>query len=137
MQKNAMKCNKTQSKWCINKNGASKFIYICLRRIRSLLSLRLEPASQRGSSTSVTSSGKGFHCSLSLRHKEVVTDAVDGAEPPNKAGGDFLAESRWGSQPKLHSGHCHTLPHGGRQQSWYFEDSSHGDGLTEGLDDVQ
>jgi hypothetical protein len=21
--------------------------------------------------------------------------------------------------------------------SWYFEDSSHGDGLTEGLDDVQ
>jgi hypothetical protein len=29
------------------------------------------------------------------------------------------------------------LPHGGRQLSWYFGDSSHGDGLTEGLDDVQ
>jgi hypothetical protein len=29
------------------------------------------------------------------------------------------------------------LPHGGRQLSWYFEDGSHGDGLTEGLDGVQ
>jgi hypothetical protein len=27
------------------------------------------------------------------------------------------------------------LPHGGRQLSWEFGDSSHGDGLTEGLDD--
>jgi hypothetical protein len=26
MHKNAMKCNKTQSKWCINKHGASKII---------------------------------------------------------------------------------------------------------------
>jgi hypothetical protein len=26
------------------------------------------------------------------------------------------------------------LPHGGRQLSWEFRDSSHGDGLTEGLD---
>jgi hypothetical protein len=26
MQKNAMKCNKTQSKWCINKHRASKII---------------------------------------------------------------------------------------------------------------
>jgi hypothetical protein len=26
MRKNAMKCNKTQSKWCINKHGASKII---------------------------------------------------------------------------------------------------------------
>jgi hypothetical protein len=26
MDKNAMKCNKTQSKWCINKHGASKII---------------------------------------------------------------------------------------------------------------
>jgi hypothetical protein len=26
MHKNAMKCNKTQSKWCINKYGASKII---------------------------------------------------------------------------------------------------------------
>jgi hypothetical protein len=29
------------------------------------------------------------------------------------------------------------LPHGGRQLSWYFGDSSHGDGVTEGLDGVQ
>jgi hypothetical protein len=29
------------------------------------------------------------------------------------------------------------LPHGGRQLLWYFGDSSHGDGLTEGLDSVQ
>jgi hypothetical protein len=29
------------------------------------------------------------------------------------------------------------LPHGGRQLSWYFGDSSHGDGLMEGLDNVQ
>jgi hypothetical protein len=29
------------------------------------------------------------------------------------------------------------LPHGGRQLSWYFGDSSHGDGLTEGLDGLQ
>jgi hypothetical protein len=26
MHKNATKCNKTQSKWCINKRGASKII---------------------------------------------------------------------------------------------------------------
>jgi hypothetical protein len=26
MHKNALKCNKTQSKWCINKHGASKII---------------------------------------------------------------------------------------------------------------
>jgi hypothetical protein len=26
MHKNPMKCNKTQSKWCINKHGASKII---------------------------------------------------------------------------------------------------------------
>jgi hypothetical protein len=26
MHKNAMKCNKTESKWCINKHGASKII---------------------------------------------------------------------------------------------------------------
>jgi hypothetical protein len=26
MHKNVMKCNKTQSKWCINKHGASKII---------------------------------------------------------------------------------------------------------------
>jgi hypothetical protein len=26
MHKNAMKCNKTQSKWCINKHVASKII---------------------------------------------------------------------------------------------------------------
>jgi hypothetical protein len=26
MHKNAMKCNKTQSKWCVHKHGASKII---------------------------------------------------------------------------------------------------------------
>jgi hypothetical protein len=29
------------------------------------------------------------------------------------------------------------LPHGGRQLSWDFSDSSHEDGLTEGLDGVR
>jgi hypothetical protein len=53
------------------------------------------------------------------------------------AGGDLLAEGRCGSRPELHSGRCRMLPHGGRQSSWYFGDSSHGDGLTEGLDGVQ
>jgi hypothetical protein len=72
-----------------------------------------------------------------LEAGEVVADAVKGAEPSDKAEGDLLAESQWGSQPELHSGRCRTLPHGGCQLSWYFEDSSHGDGLTEGLDDVQ
>jgi hypothetical protein len=63
---------------------------------------------------------------------KIVTDAVGGAEPLDKTGGDLLAESRWGSQPELHSGRCRALPHGGRQLSWYFGDSSHGDGLMEG-----
>jgi hypothetical protein len=39
MHKNTMKCNKTQSKWCINKHGASKIIdtfemYQGCRRVR-------------------------------------------------------------------------------------------------------
>jgi hypothetical protein len=29
MHKNATKCNKILSKWCINKHGASKIIYTC------------------------------------------------------------------------------------------------------------
>jgi hypothetical protein len=29
------------------------------------------------------------------------------------------------------------LPHGGRKLSWEFRDSSHGDGLSEGLDGVR
>jgi hypothetical protein len=29
------------------------------------------------------------------------------------------------------------LPHGGRQLSWEFRDSSHGGGLTKGLDGVR
>jgi hypothetical protein len=33
MHKNAMKCNKIQSKWCINKHGASKTIDTFERRI--------------------------------------------------------------------------------------------------------
>jgi hypothetical protein len=72
-----------------------------------------------------------------LEAGEVVADTVECAKPPDKAGGNLPAESRWGSRPELHSDRCCTLPHGGRQLSWYFEDSSHGDGLTEGLDGVQ
>jgi hypothetical protein len=72
-----------------------------------------------------------------LEAGEIVADAVEGAEPPDKAGGDLLTESRWGSRSELYSGRCRALPHGGRQLSWYFGDSSHGDGLTEGLDGVQ
>jgi hypothetical protein len=71
-----------------------------------------------------------------LEAGEVVTNAVKGDEPLDKAGGDLLAESRWGSRPEHYSGRCRTLPHGGHL-SWYFEDSSHADGLTEGLDGVQ
>jgi hypothetical protein len=67
----------------------------------------------------------------------VVANAVEGAESLDKVEGDLFAEGRWGSWPELHSGHCRTLPHDGRQLSWYFEDSSHGDGLTEGLNGVQ
>jgi hypothetical protein len=68
-----------------------------------------------------------------LEAVEVVADAVEGAKPPDKAGGDLLPKSRWGSRPELHSGRCRTLPHGGRQLLWYFDDSSHRDGLSEGL----
>jgi hypothetical protein len=32
-----------------------------------------------------------------LKVVEVVTEAVDAAEPPDKARGDLLADSRWGS----------------------------------------
>jgi hypothetical protein len=68
-----------------------------------------------------------------LKAVEVVADAVEGAKPLDKAGCDLLTEGRWGSRPELHSGRCRTFPHGGRQLSWYFEDSSHRDGLSEGL----
>jgi hypothetical protein len=72
---------------------------------------------------------------LVIKLGEVVADVVEGAEPPDKAGGDLLIEGQWGSRPNFTR--CRTLPHGGHQLSWYFEDSSHGDGLTEGLDGVQ
>jgi hypothetical protein len=72
-----------------------------------------------------------------LEAGKIVADAVKGAEPPDKARGNLLAESRCRSEPELYSDHCHTLPHGGHQLSWYFDDSSHGDGLTEWLNDVQ
>jgi hypothetical protein len=68
-----------------------------------------------------------------LKAGGVVADAVEGAEPPDKARGDLLTEGRWGSRLELYSGRGRTLPHGGRQLSWYFEDSSHRDGLSEGL----
>jgi hypothetical protein len=70
-----------------------------------------------------------------LKVGQVVTDAIEGAKPPDKARGDPLTEGRWGSWPELDSGHHRALPHGGHQLSWEFRDSSHGDGLTEGLDD--
>jgi hypothetical protein len=72
-----------------------------------------------------------------LEAGEIIADAVEGAKSPDEAGGDLLAEGRWGFRLELHSGRCRTLPHGGCQLSWYFGDSSHGDGLTEGLDGVQ
>jgi hypothetical protein len=72
-----------------------------------------------------------------LEAGKIVADAVKGAKPPDKAGGDLLAESRWGSRLELYSGRCHALPHSGRQLSWDFSDSSHGDGLMEGLDSVR
>jgi hypothetical protein len=68
---------------------------------------------------------------------KVVADVVEGAEPLDKAGGDLLAEDGWGSRPEIHSGCCRTLLHGGCQLLWYFEDSSHRDGLTEGLVEEQ
>jgi hypothetical protein len=52
-----------------------------------------------------------------LEAVEVVADAVEGAEPLDKAGGDLLAESRWGSRLEFHCAHRHTFPHGGRQLS--------------------
>jgi hypothetical protein len=72
-----------------------------------------------------------------LEAGEVVAEAVEGVVPLDKAEGNLLTESRWGSRPEHHSGRCPMMPHGGRQLSWYFEDSSHGDGLTEGLKGVQ
>jgi hypothetical protein len=72
-----------------------------------------------------------------LEAGKIVADAVEGAEPLDEAGGDLLAKGRWGSWPELYSGRRRALPHGGRQLSWYFGDSSHGDGLTEGLDGVR
>jgi hypothetical protein len=72
-----------------------------------------------------------------LEAGKIVADIVEGAEPLDEAGGDLLAEGRWGSRPELHFGRCRALPHGGRQLSWYFGDSSHGGGLMEGIDGVQ
>jgi hypothetical protein len=72
-----------------------------------------------------------------LEAGKIVTDTVEGVNPLDKAGGDLLAESRWGSWPELNSGRRRALPHGGRQLSWDFSDSSHGDGLMEGLDGVR
>jgi hypothetical protein len=69
-----------------------------------------------------------------LEAGQVVADAAKGAKPPDKAEGDPLTGDRWGSWPELDSGRRRALPHGGRQMSWEFRDSSHGDGLMEGLD---
>jgi hypothetical protein len=57
---------------------------------------------------------------------QVVADAVEGAETLDEAGGDPLTGDRWGSRPELESARRRALPHGGRQLSWEFGDSSHG-----------
>jgi hypothetical protein len=90
-----------------------------------------------GFQRAVLTSHQGAVAEAILEAGEVIADAVGGAEPLDKAGGDLLAEGRWGSRPELHSGRCRALPHGGRQLLWYFGDSSHGGGLTDGLDGVQ
>jgi hypothetical protein len=72
-----------------------------------------------------------------LKAGKVVADAVEGAEPLDEAGGDLFAKIRRGSRPELDSGRRRALPHGGHQLSWEFRDSSHRDGLTEGLDGVR
>jgi hypothetical protein len=41
-----------------------------------------------------------------LEAGQVVTDAVEGAEPLDEAGGDPLTRNRWGSWPELDSSHC-------------------------------
>jgi hypothetical protein len=38
---------------------------------------------------------------------QVVADTVEGAKPPDEAGGDPLAGDRWGSRPELDSGRRH------------------------------
>jgi hypothetical protein len=72
-----------------------------------------------------------------LEAGKIVANAVEGAKPPNEAEGDLLTESQWGSWPEHYFGHRCALPHGGRQLSWDFSDSSLGDGLLEGLDGVR
>jgi hypothetical protein len=72
-----------------------------------------------------------------LEAGKIVADAVECAEPLDKAGGDLLAEIRWRSRLELYSGRHRALPHGGCQLSWDFSDSSHGDGLMEGLHGVR
>jgi hypothetical protein len=60
---------------------------------------------------------------------QVVVDAVEGAKPPDEAGGDLLTG---GSRPELDSAHHRALPHGGRQLSREFGDSSHGEAYRRG-----
>jgi hypothetical protein len=63
---------------------------------------------------------------------QVVADAVEGVEPPDEAGGNPLTENRWGSRPELDSARRRALPHGGRQLSWEFRDSSYGEAYRRG-----
>jgi hypothetical protein len=60
---------------------------------------------------------------------QVVADAVKGAEPPDEAGGDLLTG---GSRLELDSACRRALPHDGRQLSWEFRDSSHGEAYRRG-----
>jgi hypothetical protein len=57
---------------------------------------------------------------------QAIADAVEGAEPLDEAEGDPLTGDRGGSRPELDSARRRALPHGGRQLSWEFGDSSHG-----------
>jgi hypothetical protein len=54
MHKNATKCNKTQSKWCLNKHGASKIIDMFETYHRALsLGGRTTPSSSWESATAM------------------------------------------------------------------------------------
>jgi hypothetical protein len=84
MHKNATKCNKTQSKWCVNKHGASKIIDMFekyhqgRRRHRCVVRVHLSKASPLAALDRIARrrrlvrlhhpcSVKHFHCAISSR----------------------------------------------------------------------
>jgi hypothetical protein len=60
-QKNAMKCNKTQSKWCINKHGASKIIdtFETYHLTADSLAIMVKHAIEQGLITGLASKNSG------------------------------------------------------------------------------